>query len=124
MKALIVDDSATMRAVLRRILISRGFEVCEAKHGLDALDVLSQVGATDIALVDWNMPQMNGLELVVRIRENNAYDGMRIIMVTTETGIKQVQSALSAGATDYLTKPFTSMQVDEKLAILGLMASA
>ncbi len=121
MKALVVDDSTTMRAVLRRILTMRGFEVVEAKHGLDALNVLAQTGAADVALVDWNMPEMNGLELVQQIRKNSAYDPMRIMMVTTETGIKEVQSALNAGATDYLMKPFNSMQVDEKLALLGLV---
>ncbi|KAA6464820.1 response regulator [Acidobacteria bacterium AB60] len=123
MKALVVDDSNTMRAVLRRILSMRGFEVAEAKHGVDALDVLTKGEVPDVALVDWNMPEMNGLELVTEIRKRPQYEQMRIMMVTTETGIKEVQSALNAGATDYLMKPFNSMQVEEKLALLGLIAN-
>lgn len=121
MKALVVDDSNTMRAVLRRILSMRGFDVVEAKHGLDALNVLAQTGTADLALVDWNMPEMNGMQLVTEIRKNPAHDPMRIMMVTTETGIKEVQSALDAGATDYLMKPFNAIQVDEKLSLLGLV---
>lgn len=120
MRALVVDDSNTMRAVLRRILTMRGFEVIEAKHGLDALNVLAQSGCVDVALVDWNMPEMNGLEFVTQIRKDPSYEQMRIMMVTTETGLNELQSALNAGATDYLMKPFNSMQVGEKLALLGL----
>lgn len=123
MKALVVDDSNTMRAVLRRMLSMRGFDVVEAKHGLDALSVLAQTGAADLALVDWNMPEMNGMELVTEIRKHPAYDPMQIMMVTTETGIKEVQSALDAGATDYLMKPFNAIQVDEKLTLLGLVCN-
>ncbi len=120
MRALVVDDSTAMRAVLKRILTMRGFEVAEAKNGQDALSVLDSGGATDLMLVDWNMPEMNGLELVTRVRQNHAFDQIRIMMVTTETGIKEVQSALTAGANDYLMKPFSSTQVDEKLRLLGL----
>lgn len=120
MRALVVDDSTAMRAVLKRILSMRGFEVLEAKNGLDALSTLEKSGATDLMLVDWNMPEMNGLELVSRVRQNHSFDGIRIMMVTTETGIKEVQNALTAGANDYLMKPFSSTQVDEKLTLLGL----
>lgn len=124
MKALVVDDSNTMRAVLRRILTTRGFEVLEAKHGRDALDVLAQTGQADLALVDWNMPEMNGLQFVTEVRKNPAHTDMRIMMVTTETGLKEVQSAIDAGATDYLMKPFTPGQIEDKLAILGLDSNA
>src|SRR5512141_2430386 len=120
MRALVVDDSTAMRAVLKRILGMRGFEVLEAKNGLDALSTLEKNGATDLMLVDWNMPEMNGLELVSRVRQNHSFDQIRIMMVTTETGIKEVQNALTAGANDYLMKPFSSTQVDEKLTLLGL----
>lgn len=120
MKALVVDDSTAMRAVLKRILGMRGFEVSEAKNGLDALGVLEKSGNPDLMLIDWNMPEMNGLELVSKVRQNHTFDQVRIMMVTTETGIKEVQSALTAGANDYLMKPFSSTQVDEKLRLLGL----
>ena len=120
MRALVVDDSNTMRAVLRRILKMRGFDVVEAKHGRDALEVLAQTGSADLALVDWNMPEMNGLDFVIEVRKDPAHAEMRIMMVTTETGMNQVQSAIDAGATDYLMKPFTPVQVDNKLELLGL----
>ncbi len=120
MKALVVDDSTAMRAVLKRILGMRGFEVSEAKNGLDALGVLEKSENPDLMLIDWNMPEMNGLELVSKVRQNHTFDQVRIMMVTTETGIKEVQSALTAGANDYLMKPFSSTQVDEKLRLLGL----
>lgn len=124
MRALVVDDSNTMRAFLRRILSPHGFEVLEAKHGLDALNVLARTGSADLALVDWNMPEMNGLEFVTRVRTNPTYAQMQIMMVTSETGLDQLQSAIDAGASEYLMKPFTSVQVENKLSLLGLCSHA
>jgi len=70
-KALVVDDSRTIRMILRKILIELGFEVSEAGNGLEALQVIEATGAgLELALVDWNMPVMNGLELVIRLRQN------------------------------------------------------
>jgi two-component system chemotaxis response regulator CheY len=123
MKALVVDDSRAMRAILRKILRNVCSEVKEAEHGRSALDVLAGDGAIQLALVDWNMPVMDGLELVKAIRADKRLDSMRIMMVTTETELSQVARALEAGANEYLMKPFDEAAVVEKLTLLGLSPS-
>ena len=123
MRAIVIDDSRAMRAILRKQLVAVGFEVIgEAVHGADGLARLKEVGTPDLALVDWNMPEMNGLEFVVAVRSNHDYDSMRVVMVTTETEFDQISRALAAGANEYLMKPFTSDSLREKLAILGFEA--
>lgn len=120
MKALVVDDSRAMRAILRKVLSRIGWEVMEAEHGRAALEVLAKDASFQLALVDWNMPEMDGLELVKNLRLDTRHDDMRVMMVTTETELEQVMRALDAGASEYLMKPFTEAAVVEKLAILGL----
>ena len=115
-----VDDSASIRQMVGMTLKSAGFEVIEAGDGQQALDQLTQAGALDLALVDWNMPVMNGLELIGQLRARSEFDGMAIMMVTTETEIHQVQRALDAGANEYVMKPFTEDALREKLVLLGL----
>jgi two-component system chemotaxis response regulator CheY len=74
-KVLVVDDSRTIRIIIRRILIELGYEVCEAANGLEALKVLeTEKTAVKLVLADWNMPEMNGLELVKRLRQNPEFD--------------------------------------------------
>jgi two-component system chemotaxis response regulator CheY len=124
MKAIVVDDSRAVRSILGRMLREIGFEVSEAEDGLDALEVLGASGPFDLALVDWNMPQMDGLQLIQAIRANHSMDQMRIMMVTTETDIERIVRALGAGANEYLMKPFTPAAVVEKLALLGLTEAA
>jgi len=120
MRALVVDDSSAMRAILRMALNKQGFEVAEAKHGADALAVLAAPGEFNLILIDWNMPVMNGFELLRRLRSDARYDRTQIMMVTTETGIEQMSEALSAGANDYIMKPFTFDVVADKLRLIGL----
>ena len=94
-KALVVDDSRTIRMIIRRILVELGYEVCEASNGREALDVLkAEEAAVDLVLADWNMPEMNGLELVKQLRKIPEYSSIKVIMVTTETEIAQMVSAL------------------------------
>jgi two-component system chemotaxis response regulator CheY len=119
MQALIVDDSSTMRKVLKSILAGAGFEVIEAKCGADALDCLKQKH-TDLALLDWNMPEMSGIELLGIVRSDHTYDGMKIMMVTTESDQVEVERALQAGADEYVMKPFTRDSILDKLQIIGL----
>lgn len=120
MRALVVDDSRAMRAILRQLLHSTGFEVVEAAHGKDALKRLEENSDVAVALVDWNMPEMNGYEFVCAVRADQRYAAMRIMMVTTESDIGQVGKALEAGANEYLMKPFTKESVIEKLQIMGV----
>jgi two-component system chemotaxis response regulator CheY len=110
-----------MRAVLRRILVKRGFEVAEASDRCQALAALERLGTADLALVDWNLPEMDGPELVTHLRQSPVHDTMVIMIVATEPKMREVQNALVAGVSDYLTKPFNSMQVDEKLSLAGLI---
>lgn len=124
MKAIVVDDSRAVRSILGRMLREIGFEVSEAEDGLVALQVLGDSGPFDLALVDWNMPEMDGLQLIQAIRANHVMDPMRIMMVTTETDIERIVRALGAGANEYLMKPFTPAAVVEKLALLGLTEAA
>ena len=120
MKAIVVDDSRAMRTILRGHLKSAGFEVSEAGDGRQALEELKKSGSLDLALVDWNMPVMNGYDLICELRAQNIYDGMSIMMVTTESEMGQMQRALGAGANEYVMKPFTVEMLREKLQLLGL----
>jgi two-component system chemotaxis response regulator CheY len=120
MRALVVDDSSAMRAVLSMTLKRRGFEILQAKDGFEALTVLSAGGTPDLILIDWNMPGMDGLELLRRIRQQPAFNAARVLMVTTETGMGQMAEAIAAGANEYIMKPFTAEVVRDKLQLLGL----
>jgi two-component system chemotaxis response regulator CheY len=122
MRALIIDDSKSMRLILSRLLKAAGFEIMEAIHGKDALDQLTRHGHFDIALVDWNMPEMNGLEFVQTVRADGAYADMKLMMVTTEAEMERVTAAITAGADEYVMKPFTADVLKDKLSILGLAA--
>ncbi len=119
-RALVVDDSRTMRFVLRSILSNVGFEVHEAEHGFEALKVLEEIGATELVLVDWNMPEMDGYEFVRAVRANRSYDKMIMVMVSTETEIEQIAKVLDAGVNEYVMKPFTKEVILDKLDTLGL----
>ena len=120
LRALVVDDSRSMRAILRRALEQCGFEVLEAVNGRDAVERLAMMRIPDLALVDWNMPEMTGIEFVIAIRSDKNYNAMRIVMVTTETEMEQVERALKAGANEYVMKPFAKDILVEKLRLVGV----
>jgi two-component system, chemotaxis family, chemotaxis protein CheY len=120
MRALIVDDSRSMRMIIGRIIREIGFEIFEASDGQDGLVRLEEKGAPDLILVDWNMPGMNGYEFVSAVRALPAYNSAKIMMVTTESEVGQITKALDAGANEYVMKPFTADIIRDKLAILGI----
>ncbi|MBT5470749.1 MAG: response regulator [Nitrospina sp.] len=120
MRALVIDDSRAIRMILGQILKALKFEVFNAGHGLEALEKLKETGPVELALVDWNMPEMNGYEFVCEVRKDDKYKDMRLMMVTTETEMSQVIKALEAGANEYVMKPFTKEMIVEKLTIMGL----
>jgi len=121
MKALVVDDSRAMRMILRRTLTELGYEVKEAGGGRDALTVLgTEQPPPSLMLVDWNMPEMSGLELVQKVRGEPRYAKVSVLMVTTETEVEQMTAALSAGANEYMMKPFTKEILEDKLRLLDL----
>ena len=120
MKALVIDDSKAMRIILKQILQAVGGTVEEAGNGQEGLDKLKSMGPTDVVLVDWNMPVMNGLEFVRAIRSDPTHRKTPVMMVTTETEASQMGKALAAGANEYVMKPFTKDVIQEKLKLLGI----
>ena len=121
MKALVLDDSGSMRTIVSRILDGLGVaEIVEADNGLEALAVLEAGVLPDIALVDWHMPVMNGYEFVCSVRTRPEWRSMTIMMMTTQNEHGEIVKALAAGATEYLIKPFTADALVDKLSLLGL----
>jgi len=120
-KALVVDDSKAVRMILGRTLKEIGFEVSEAGDGRQALDIIAQdkVGMK-LVLADWNMPEMNGLDLLKNLRQDRELDSLVVVMVTTETDIDQMVIALEAGANEYVMKPFTKEILMGKLQMAGI----
>lgn len=120
MAALVIDDSKAMRSILKRILTDVGFEVFEADDGQEALECLQRLDHIRLALVDWNMPGMDGYEFVRTVRAATVYAHVRLMMVTAESEIDQVAKALAAGADEYVMKPFTRDALLAKLELLGI----
>jgi two-component system chemotaxis response regulator CheY len=123
LKALVIDDSRAIRMIIARQLGSLGFATVQAADGREALAAVAASGPFDVALVDWNMPVMNGLDFVREVRRDRALDEMAIMMVTTESEQSQVLAAIQAGASEYLMKPFSPESIEEKLAILGIVTT-
>ncbi len=122
LRALVVDDSRAMRNILSKILARLGFEVLQAGDGKEAIAALAAAPApVELVLSDWNMPEMNGLEFVKAVRAEPRFAATTVIMVTTETHIEQMMVALSAGANEYIMKPFTAEMVEEKLRLLHVV---
>jgi two-component system chemotaxis response regulator CheY len=103
------------------MLRDMGFETCDAIHGQDALLKLRAVDPPALMLLDWNMPEMNGLDVLKRVRANPAFNDMRIVMVTTETEMSQMMRAMEAGADEYVMKPFTKDVIRGKLQLLNVL---
>lgn len=120
MRALVVDDSRTIRSIVSKILRQIGMEVVEAGDGLQALEQMRRNPDVELVLVDWNMPVMNGLDFISALRANPSYDHVRILMVTSETETDQVTRAMNAGANEYLMKPFSPEVLIAKLDLLDI----
>ena len=121
MRALIIDDSRAVRMIVGQILREIGMEVLEAANGVEALERIKDNPDVDLLLVDWNMPRMNGLDFIRAVRANPVYDAVRILMVTSEAQGEQVTRALSAGANEYLMKPFTKDVLVAKLNLMDVV---
>jgi two-component system chemotaxis response regulator CheY len=120
--AIVVDDSRAIRMILARTLREIGYQVGEAGNGREALDAIRRLASVDLVMADWNMPEMDGLELLKRIRGCPAYQAIPVIMVTTENEMDQMSLALAAGANEYVMKPFTKEILVDKLKLAGLPA--
>lgn len=114
-RILVVDDSSTMRRILRATLNRIGYmDITEAGNGVEAYAKASEQ-VFDCVLTDWNMPEMDGLELTVKLRAKPEYKGVPIVMVTTEGGKQDVLEALTKGTTSYIVKPFTPEVLKQKM---------
>jgi two-component system, chemotaxis family, chemotaxis protein CheY len=127
---MVIDDSRAMRLILKRIVAQVGFDVVEAANGKEAMDYLNatlesgdKAKMPGLALVDWNMPEMNGLEFVCAVRADQRLRSITLMMVTTESEQSQIVQALAAGAHEYVIKPFTPDAIIDKLTLLGLVTN-
>ena len=117
MKLLVVDDSSTMRRIIRNTLGRLGYkDILEGSDGVEGWAQMDTNPDIDMLITDWNMPEMNGLELVKKVRADARFKDTPIIMVTTEGGKAEVITALKAGVNNYIVKPFTPNVLREKLA--------
>jgi two-component system chemotaxis response regulator CheY len=122
LKAMVIDDSRSIRMILGKMLTEMGYQVCQASNGKEALAAVEQGGEPlSLVLVDWNMPEMNGLEFVKSFRANARFSSVPLLMVTTETEIEHVRHALAAGANEYVMKPFTKEVISDKLRLIGVI---
>lgn len=118
MRALIVDDSRFVRDYLRCLLETKGIECEEAADGRAGMSQIHEHGPFDLALLDWNMPIMDGFAMLKSLREEG-YSDVKVMMVTTEAEDDFIMRSLSAGADEYLMKPFDNEALTEKLLMLG-----
>ncbi|MFQ5480663.1 MAG: response regulator [Thermodesulfobacteriota bacterium] len=116
MKIMTIDDSRIIRTIIKGIIATLGYEAVEAECGTAALELLGK-GDTDISLIllDWNMPGMNGLEVLQAIKADEALKAIPVMMVTTEAEKSNIVKAIQYGAANYLTKPFVQEELAEKI---------
>lgn len=121
-KILIVDDSLPMRGVIKKTIKASGYasaEFFEAENGKIALDILKTIWL-DIVITDYNMPEMNGMELIEAMKQDDAFQSIPVLVITTEGSHQKVNEFLEKGAADYIKKPFTPEAIRNKLnTILG-----
>jgi len=119
-KVLVVDDSSTMRRIIMNSLGKLQFnQIVQAENGVEGFKKLS--ADTGLVITDWNMPEMNGLEFVAKVRDDPQYSKVPMIMVTTEAGKSEIVEAVKAGVNNYIVKPFTVDVLRDKIqSVLGI----
>ncbi len=117
---LVVDDSRVVRKVARRILEELSFRCREAEDGQQAFGLCAEE-MPDAILLDWNMPVMNGIEFLKKLRASTGGANPRVVFCTTESELSAIQEAIAAGADEYIMKPFNSDIVQSKFAQVGLI---
>jgi len=116
MKLLMVDDSMITRKIIKAVADVLQMETEEAQDGIEALETLSKkYKEIDLILLDWNMPEMSGYDVLVNIKSKNEYRNIPVMMVTTEGQKSNIVAAVRAGAANYLTKPFTASELETKI---------
>ena len=121
-QVLIVDDSRVIRKVAQRIVQALGFVSREAENGLEALECC-KAAMPDAILLDWNMPVMDGLTFLLELRRLEGGLRPKVVFCTTENEVPQITRALSAGADEYIMKPFDKDIIASKFEEVGLVAS-
>ncbi|MFQ5653433.1 MAG: PleD family two-component system response regulator [Planctomycetota bacterium] len=119
-RILVVDDSEATRMMIRGILEGLGVEVLEAANGREALEMIDSHQIPEAILLDWYMPEMDGIECLRRLREDPRLADTKVIMVTSATEFDRIQQALDEGADEYVMKPFDSFILSGKLERLGV----
>jgi two-component system chemotaxis response regulator CheY len=104
---------------MKKILVGMGFATFEAGNGREGLDRLRELGKMDLVLVDWNMPEMDGIEFLQTLRANTPLDALPVVMVSTNNEPENIAKSLEAGANEYVMKPFTEEIIRTKLELLG-----
>ena len=117
---LIVDDSKIVRKVVRRIVEVFGFTILEAENGLEAVNH-AKATPVDVVILDWNMPVMDGMECMQKIRADASIHQPKIIFCTTENEFSKIQQAMMNGADEYVMKPFDEAIIAGKLSQLGII---
>jgi len=121
MKILVVDDSTPIRSFLRQMLLEMEHQVIEAKDGKEALERLKTDPDVGLVLLDWNMPEMDGMDVLNVLRAKEKPAGRpRVVIVSTECDLEKIVQAMKQGADEYIMKPFTKEILEEKLSILGI----
>lgn len=120
---LIVDDSSTIRKIVRGMFEGFGFHCVEAENGQAAFDYCTRGKKPDLIMLDWNMPVMTGIEFIRKLSAANLPSTPPVIFCTTESQMSFIEQALSAGAIDYIIKPFEKDMLRDKLVNLGLLES-
>jgi len=116
--ALVVDDSAAVRRLEQRALEAAGWSVTAAKDGREALVALRDMPTCQLIVTDWHMPEMDGMELVRAVRADPRWNEVRILMVTSDGVMSTIETALAAGASDFIIKPFSPVALRERVAEL------
>ena len=124
MRALVVDDSKPSRSIVARSLRELRFDCTEASNGIEALASLATMGRPDLVTINWHMPEMDGIELLRRLRADPARRDLKLLMISTENDKDRIAVALAAGADDFLAKPFTPEALARKLVTLGVCTAA
>ena len=117
---LVIDDDSGFRKSLTGVLKQSGYQALEAANGREALERLREMPKPRVVVVDWSMPEMDGLDFIRTVRAQPAYEDVPILMATTETDLSYVARALEAGANEYVMKPFSKRMIRDQLALLGV----
>ena len=116
MKLIVADDSRMVRGIVTKVIESLGYEAVPASNGREAINAL-EVHDQNVGLVllDWNMPELNGIDVIKKMRTDDRFKNIPVLMVSTESEEDRIQQALNAGAQGYLTKPFTPEKLAEAI---------